>query len=203
MLTRVTLHEGFTLIEVMIALTVLGIVLMIGLPNLATWMQNTQIRTAAEGLQSGLQLARAEAIKRNKPVRFQLVTSLTSGCVLSNQGTSWVVSQTDPTGLCDVAESESIAPQAIQKRDGNEGTPYATIKGLDSTGAAAASLVQFNGLGRVTGATPIATIKVENPTGGTCQPGGPMRCLQLTVSTGGEVRMCDPAVTDATDPRKC
>jgi hypothetical protein len=30
-----------------------------------------------------------------------------------------------------------------------------------------------------------------------------MRCLQINVSASGSVRMCDPAVTDATDPRKC
>jgi hypothetical protein len=33
-----------------------------------------------------------------------------------------------------------------------------------------------------------------------------MRCLRLTVSNGGEVRMCDPAVDPAiyvNDPRLC
>jgi hypothetical protein len=30
-----------------------------------------------------------------------------------------------------------------------------------------------------------------------------MRCLRVVVSSSGSVRMCDPAVTDATDPRAC
>jgi hypothetical protein len=30
-----------------------------------------------------------------------------------------------------------------------------------------------------------------------------MRCLRIRISTGGEVKMCDPAVIDATDPRIC
>jgi type IV fimbrial biogenesis protein FimT len=27
--------------------------------------------------------------------------------------------------------------------------------------------------------------------------------LNIAVNTGGTVRMCDPAVTDSNDPRKC
>jgi hypothetical protein len=30
-----------------------------------------------------------------------------------------------------------------------------------------------------------------------------MRCMRVVVSTGGQVRMCDPQVLDATDPRVC
>ena len=48
-------------------------------------------------------------------------------------------------------------------------------------------------------------LSISNPTGGTCEhvDGGNMRCLRIDISLGGEARMCDPAVTDATDPRKC
>jgi hypothetical protein len=30
-----------------------------------------------------------------------------------------------------------------------------------------------------------------------------MRCLRVNVASGGDVRMCDPAVLDNTDPRFC
>jgi prepilin-type N-terminal cleavage/methylation domain-containing protein len=50
---------GFTLIEVMITLAVLSLLIMIGLPGMATWMQNTQIRASAEATQAGLHTARA------------------------------------------------------------------------------------------------------------------------------------------------
>ena len=72
-----------------------------------------------------------------------------------------------------------------------------------TTALAPATTVTFNGLGRVTGATPITRIDVTNPSGGPCQPAGRMRCLQITLSSGGQMRMCDPAVTDNTDPRFC
>jgi len=188
---------GFTLIEVMITLAVLSLLLMVGLPGMATWLQNTQIRASAEATQAGLHVARAEALRRNAPVRFQLVDTLAAGCALSNTGTSWVVSLADPTGACDAVESDAAAPQILQKRSGAEGSPNATV---NATGGSSAV---FNGLGRVSGAGAITQIDVRNPAGGNCQPAGPMRCLRLLVTNGGQVRMCDPAVMDNTDPRFC
>jgi type IV fimbrial biogenesis protein FimT len=63
--------------------------------------------------------------------------------------------------------------------------------------------VVFTGLGRVIGVLPITQIDITNPSGGACQPAGPMRCLRITIASGGNMRMCDPAVIDATDPRFC
>lgn len=192
--------RGFTLIELMIGLTVLGIVLMIGLPSLATWIQNTQIRTAAEGMQSGLQLARAEALRRNTTVRFQLVDTLTASCVLSATGTNWVVSLADPVGNCDDAPSDTAAPQIIQKKAGAEGAPNAVIT------ATGGSSITFNGIGRVVNVGPITRVDITNTRGGACKTAAgeePMRCLRVTVSSAGQVRMCDPAVTDVADPRSC
>jgi len=193
--------HGFTLIELLTTLAVLALLLMVGLPSMTTWLQNQQLRTSAESLQAGLQFARAEALRRNAPVRFQLVDTLTAACALTNTGTNWIVSLQDPTGLCDVNPSDTNAPLAIQKRSGAEGTPNAVIAGTN--GAATANTVTFNGLGRVSGAGPITRIAVSNTSGGACQPAGPMRCLRLDISSAGQVRMCDPAVTDNTDPRFC
>jgi len=188
---------GFTLIELMITIAVLALLLMVGLPGMTTWLQNTQIRSSAEALQAGLQLARAEALRRNVPVRFQLADSLAGGCALTNTGTSWVVSLADAAGACDAAKSDDAAPQILQKRSGAEGSPNAVIN-------ASVSSVMFNGLGRTTGAAGPVQIDVSNPSGGNCQTaGGAMRCLRLTVASGGQLRMCDPAVMDPADPRFC
>lgn len=186
--------RGFTLIELLITVVVLGIVLMLGLPNISAWLQNTQIRNSAEATIAGLQLARAEALKRNRAVRFNLVDTLDATCNLIATGGSWVVSMADPAGKCDVAPSDVSDPFIVQKRSGQEGSPNVTLN-------ASASSVIFNGLGSANGALQIS---FTNPNGGACQTAaGPMRCLQVNVSSSGSVRMCDPAVSDATDPRKC
>jgi len=195
-------QTGLSLIEVMIGLAIMGILMAIGLPNMAIWLNNSQIRTAGETVLAGLTLARVEAVRRNQIVRFQLVSDLSATCALTQSGTSWVVSQDDPTGLCDQAPSDAAAPRIIQTRSGSEGTPRAVVA------AATSATVYFNGLGRITspgGALNMTQLSVSNPTGGTCEhvDGGDMRCLRINISIGGEARMCDPAVTDVTDPRKC
>ena len=196
-------QSGLSLIEALIGLAIMALLMAIGLPNMATWLNNSQIRTAGETLLAGLTLARVEAVRRNQIIRFQLVSDLTSGCAIAQSGTSWVVSQDDPTGLCDQAPSDATPPRIIQSRSGSEGTPRAVVA------AATAGTVFFNGLGRITspgGALNTTQILISNPTGGACEHlggGGEMRCLRIDISIGGEARMCDPAVTDATDPRKC
>lgn len=165
-------QRGFNLIELMIAVTLLGVLLMLGLPEYREWIQNTQIRTSAESVQNGLQLARAEAVRRNTPVTFTV------------DGNNWSVT---------VAGSGEV----IQTRSGKEGSSNAVI----GTNQAA---VTFNGLGRIT-PVPAAEIQfnVTNPTGGTCQTsGGQMRCLRVTASLGGQIRMCDPALP-AGAPQAC
>jgi type IV fimbrial biogenesis protein FimT len=195
-------QTGLSLIEVMIGLAIMGILMAIGLPNMAIWLNNSQIRAAGETVLAGLTLARVEAVRRNQIVRFQLVSDLSATCVLTQSGTSWVVSQDDPTGLCDQAPSDAAAPRIIQTRSGSEGTPRAVVA------AATSATVYFNGLGRITspgGALNMTQLAISNPSGGTCEhvDGGDMRCLRINISIGGEARMCDPAVTDVTDPRKC
>jgi len=195
-----------SLIELMIGLAIMALLIMIGLPNMAIWLSNSQIRTAGETMLAGLTLARTEAVRRNQIVRFQMVNNLTSGCVISTSGTDWVVSIDDATGACDAAAAEPAPadppPRIIQKRSGSEGATRAVLA------AATAGVVHFNGLGRVTspgGAANMTQVAISNPVGGTCEhvDGGAMRCLRINISVGGDARMCDPAVTDATDPRIC
>jgi type IV fimbrial biogenesis protein FimT len=197
-----------SLIEVMIGLTIMAFLMMIGLPNMAVWLNNSQIRTTGETMLAGLTLARTEAVKRNQIVRFSMVDNLTAGCVVSAAGKNWVVSLDNPTGACDAAPGEpdplDPPPRILQTRSGDEGTPRTVIA------ATPAGIVHFNGLGRLTspgGVANISQIAISNPVGGACEnpdgTGGPMRCLRIDISVGGEARMCDPAVTNVTDPRIC
>ncbi|MFZ5465010.1 MAG: GspH/FimT family pseudopilin [Pseudomonadota bacterium] len=194
-------RAGFTLIELMITLVVAGLLLLLGVPSLSEWLLNGQIRTSAESILAGLQLARNEAVRRNAVVRFQLVTDLTNGCALSDQGGSWIVSLDDPTGNCNNAPSDTNAPRIIQLRAAAEGGTAVTVAAQNSAGAAA-TMVSFNGLGRVaSGAASISRIDIDLPA--SVLPADRSRNLRILVTTGGQVRMCDPTVSNATDVRFC
>jgi len=194
LMRRQSRARGFTIVELLVTITVLGIVMMLGLPNISAWLQNTQIRSGADAMVSGLQFARAEALRRNRPVRFNLVDTLDASCSLATAGPHWVVSMADPSSNCNVEASFTVDPPFIlQKRSSQEGSQNAAI-------IASASSVTFNGLGSAGS----LQIGISNPSGGACQTAaGPMRCLQVNVSASGSVRMCDPAVGDVADPRKC
>lgn len=199
-----------SLVELIIGLVIIGSLLALAAPNYTAWIQNTKVRTTAEAMLNGLQLARTEAVRRNTQIRFYLTDTLTAACVASTAGTNWIVSFDDPTGLCangllnealDAGDSAvSPAPRMIQVRGANEGSTGITV-------AADQSAIIFNGLGRIT-PVPAATININisNPTAGTCATvgggGGPVRCMRVTVSTGGQIRLCDPARA-STDPVGC
>ena len=192
-------QRGLTMIELMIGLAIFTMLLLFGAPSFSAWIQSSQIRNSAESIQNGLILARAEAVRRNTTVNFQLVSSLTASCAISTSSNNWVVSRNDPTGKCDVAPdpADTVLPRTIQKRSTNQGSPNAVV-------AADQGTIIFNGLGRATNlAASPASINITNPSGGTCvAASGRMRCLRVDVTTAGQVRMCDPAVS-APDTRAC
>ena len=178
MLNRRRSQRGFTLIEIMVSLTVLGILLMVALPSFSEWLQNQQLRAASEATLNGLQVARAAAIRRNVLVQF-----------VSGPGTGWSVTEVG-TGL------------VVQSRAHEEGSPNAVI----TVTPAGATTVTFAPLGSVVanadGSATVTQFDVSNAAGGSCQPAGPMRCLRVAISGGGSLRLCDPIV-GASDPRAC
>lgn len=171
-----------TLVEIMIALTVLVILIMMGLPSFTEALQNQQLRGASEALLNGLQTARGEAIKRNLLVQFAV-----------GPGTGWTV-------------TEAASGTAIQSRSKDEGSPNAVATATPGT----ATKVTFTPLGGVVAnldaSATLTQIDISNPAGGACQTAsGPMRCLRIVISGGGSLKMCDPAlpVTTPPDARAC
>jgi type IV fimbrial biogenesis protein FimT len=59
---------GFTIIELMIALTIAGILLAVATPSLRVFLQNNRLTAAANDLLRSFQIARTEAIKRQQNV---------------------------------------------------------------------------------------------------------------------------------------
>lgn len=121
--------RGFSLIELMIVIAIAGIILAIAVPSFQEAMNNSRIRGVAESIQFGLVKARSDAINRNAPMRFQLVSTLDSTCTASSTSRLWLVTQYTgltapantrgvPAGVCNVnpyvpADQEEPCPATL------------------------------------------------------------------------------------------
>jgi type IV fimbrial biogenesis protein FimT len=176
-----------------------GILLMLGVPAFSSWVQNSQLRTAAESVLNGMQIARSESVSRNAYVRFSLGDA--SGNVV------WSVGCVTPTTNCPATiQSRSASEAGAAARVGISitalpgsipagyfGTPLGAGSGLPAG-------VTFDGLGRNPAAnigSDITWVDVTNVNNATS------RRMVIIVSTGGEARMCDPALSLAANPQGC
>lgn len=80
-----TSASGFTLIEMMIAIAIAGVLAAVAVPSFRDFIINSSITTQANDFVSGLALARSEAIKRGTSAR---VTA--AGADFSSGWTVWV-----------------------------------------------------------------------------------------------------------------
>jgi type IV fimbrial biogenesis protein FimT len=122
--TRLTSKQaGMTLIEVMVVVVVLGILTAVAIPSFQNWMQNVKISTAAESVTSGIQRARAEAVRRNTAVAFNM-----------GAASSWTIS--------DVATGT-----VIESRSSHEGSKNVAVAAVAADLATPATTITFDQLG--------------------------------------------------------
>src|SRR5437868_13404677 len=80
--TRLASSEtGFTLIEMLIVVAIMGIAVLIALPNYLVWESRSELRQAVTEVQNQLLLARMAALSRNTPVTVAI--SIVNGAVLT------------------------------------------------------------------------------------------------------------------------
>ncbi|MEO6422144.1 MAG: GspH/FimT family pseudopilin [Candidatus Nitrotoga sp.] len=92
---------GFTLVELLVAVGVLGILATLGTSGFQSLIQSQQAKNASFELFSSLSLARSEAIKRNNPVTLTPTDS-------SNWGKGWTITHTDvATSAITIIKSQS------------------------------------------------------------------------------------------------
>lgn len=178
-------QQGFNLVEMVIATAVLAILAAIAVPSFAQMIQNSRIRTAAESIQNGLQVARAEAVKRNALVKFQL-----------NADSSWLVCTVENAN--DDCANDPANEDYIQGRSTAEGSSADVTATVIPAGN---TTVVFNGLGLIPpGSDPFTQVDVDmDPS---VMAPEDSRDLRILLGAGGSIRMCNPNL-GGEDPRAC
>ena len=104
MIENTKMHRnGFTLVEVLITMVIVGILITITVPIYTDYIHDNRLKSAAETFYAGLNNARSEAIKQNKVVN-----------VVYKSGTNWCVGYTTASscdcavaGQCNLGQVES------------------------------------------------------------------------------------------------
>ena len=174
--------SGFTLVELLITVTLAGFLIVLAIPNFVLFFANANIRTAAESINNGVKLAQAEAIKLNAPVQFVLD------------------SPTTPTKYT-ILDSNNAQ---LQQNVFAEGSAAATF----TVTPALATRMTFSGLGQMQstnafdpvtpGSAPITRIDVSAPYTGS----GSVRKLAVVADVTKGIKLCDPKFT-VPDPKAC
>ena len=72
MISNLRNEKGFTLLEALVVVAILGLIAVIAIPNLLTWRDHHRVKSAARDIYSALQLARMKAISKGVEYRIML-----------------------------------------------------------------------------------------------------------------------------------
>ncbi len=106
----VTDSKGFTLLELMIVIAILGITMAFAAPGLSTLISNNRISSDASDFAAALQLAKAEAVARVNPVVICKKNTTSNGCISSGDWSQgWIVfSDDNGNGGVDAGSGETV-----------------------------------------------------------------------------------------------
>jgi type IV fimbrial biogenesis protein FimT len=191
--------RGFTLIELMIGIAIFALLTVLAAPMYGDFMGNTQVRTAAESVLTGVRFAQSEAVRHGIPVRFELVSGtnwqvvfLADDQVLRNCGatTNCISDPQAPAAGCAPASQCVLRSYDFVQ---NGGAPYAFATPVNGN-----TVVTFSSLGialplNQDASTPLSRVDVTNLNYTTARPlsvivGG------LTSAANGGTKLCDPSL---------
>lgn len=111
-------QSGFTLVEMLVTLAVIGFLLAIAVPSFRQVMLNQGIRTASFDLFSALEFARSEAIKRNNTVSVKPVSTWSTGWKVVDPSNT-TLRQWTATSTVSVTTTPSSLPAITFTKDGH------------------------------------------------------------------------------------
>lgn len=199
-------HAGFTLVEMMVAIVILGILLAVGIPNLTNWIMTNKARSAAEFYLDGMSMARRQAVTHNARSRLVLTPN-------ANGQYDWQIDLcfpapgaacTDDTGNWSTAtapaagDPEGAAGFKSVFRAANALPPSDVL--IPAVTPEGASAIYFTEVGWVdpTIADRLTLLRLDPA----ARLAGDVRPAALTVTLAGIASKCDPTVA-APDSRAC
>jgi type IV fimbrial biogenesis protein FimT len=162
-------HSGFTLIELIVIVGLVGVLMAFGLPAMGNFVKNDRLSTQINALVGHLAYARSEAVLRNQQVGLCPSSDMVD-CTGNSWAEGWIL-YVDADGNFDYTKDEEIL-RVKQQLSGNNtltstfvGSFVYDRRGFSATGTGTFSLCDDRG------ATNMKSISISN-TGRVRQGGG-------------------------------
>jgi len=190
-------QQGMSLVEIFITLFIVAMMIGLVAPSTATWIQNLQLRNAADAVLSGVQQAKVEALRRNTFVSFQMTDTAS---------TAYTICVYDPiNNVCSALAGSTIATKSAV--DSSTNSALGTDTALSDTttaispGTGVPGQLTFDPFGRLAATAPnnVMRIDVRN----TKLAAADERRLVILINNTGQIRMCDPRLSKAVNPQGC
>jgi prepilin-type N-terminal cleavage/methylation domain-containing protein len=217
-------NRGFTLIEIMVALAIFGLLIALAGPQLGTFLASSQVRNAGDAILNGVQQAQATAMRDNLPTRLELTTTTGTGgweLIVADPAANTVpgANPATPCGVPVVCAPGNVCnPEKLFCL--KDGAPDAQLA-VTPAGAVAGNVaaVTFDGFGRIQcntdntlacdGTTNMQWIKITNSKNSLAREmhvcitdrQAPNAAGSVPVSAS-QFKLCDPNVA-ATEPQAC
>lgn len=180
-LTQIKSKAGFTLVELIIVLAIISIMAAIAIPNYIRQQPFRQLNTTGRDIYANMQLAKAEAVRRNSNVAMEFIP----GPAPAPRFTSYRV-------FLDNGNGGGVAGDSI--RQANEQIlvqPVTLPLGIMGTHTFAVNAVGFSSRGLATGLGTV-TLNIDVDANGVADViGGQTPFRAITVSPAGAVRFDD------------
>ncbi|WP_157670990.1 Tfp pilus assembly protein FimT/FimU [Chitinibacter sp. GC72] len=161
-----TKHQGFTLIEMMITIAILGILLAIAVPNFTDWLNKKRIESAYQALNTLFQFAKSETAKQNQNIYVRATLTAKD---------NWTIKATNSANTTTFLEVKSSDFRKIEMDDT---TTESTISTLNGSFFSAKELLPTFGN---TSSQSILLKTADNK-----------YQVKTTISTGGVISNCTP-----------
>lgn len=79
-------QKGFSLLDIMVSIFIFIVLVVISTVSFNSWLTGVKVNTVIDGIDIGITQARAEAIKRNEFVNFQINEDTSWNIIIENSG---------------------------------------------------------------------------------------------------------------------